>query len=371
MSRGTGRADKTKMGEDGMAVGGERFPVHLVGSIPLTDAAEVFRTTAEILGTTINRMPDGETGVRKNWVGFQYAMMARHPQFEFAGPPVDPDVMSNETAETVDGYNMPTKLRLRPGVEPDKIEFDSLGYAEAAVQSFAEFSALKRAGKIAKDTRMLVAFPTPMAPVAFFVHPDQLFSVLPAYARAMMSELREIAAEIPHAELAIQWDIALEFALWEGLFPPPPGDWKSAILDQLSQLGDAVPADVHVGYHLCYGDRGHKHFIEPKDTANIVEVANGLSARVKRSIEWIHLPIPRSRTDVAYFAPLRNLKLKLGTELYLGLLHQSDGVDGARKRIEAAKTVVDRFGIGAECGMGRRDPGTIVDFLRLHRQLAG
>ena len=33
-----------------------------------------------------------ETGARKNWVGFQYAVMARHPQFEFAGPPADPDV---------------------------------------------------------------------------------------------------------------------------------------------------------------------------------------------------------------------------------------------------------------------------------------
>jgi hypothetical protein len=354
-----------------MAAGKERFPVHLVGSIPLSDAAEVFRTTAEILGSKVSRMPDGETGARKNWVGFQYAVMARHPQFEFTGPPADPDVMSNETAETVDGYSMPTKLRPRAGVEADKIRFDLLGYSEAAVQSYAEFSALKRAGKIGKDTRMLVAFPTPMAPVAFFIEPDQLFNVLPAYAKTMMGELREITGTIPHAELAIQWDVALEFALWEGLFPPPPGDWKSMILDQLAQLGDAVPADVQLGYHLCYGDRGHKHFIEPKDTANLVEVANGISARVRRSIEWIHLPVPRSRTDAAYFAPLRDLRLKPSTELYLGLLHLSDGIDGARKRIEAAKTAVDRFGVGAECGMGRRDPRTIVDFLKLHQQAAG
>jgi hypothetical protein len=354
-----------------MAAGKEYFPVHLVGSIPLSDAAEVFRTTAEILGTKVARMPDGETGARKNWVGFQYAVMARHPQFEFAGPPADPDVMSNETAETVDGYNMPTKLRPRAGVGADKIKFNSLGYSEAAVQSYAEFSALKRAGKIGKETRMLVAFPTPMAPVAFFVEPDQLFNVLPAYAKTMIGELKHITEKIPHAELAIQWDVALEFALWEGLFPPPPGDWKSTILDQLSQLGDAVPAGVHLGYHLCYGDRGHKHFIEPKDTANLVEVANGISARVKRSIEWIHLPVPRNRTDAAYFAPLRHLKLKAGTELYLGLLHLSDGIEGARKRIEAAKTAVDHFGIGAECGMGRRDPRTIVDFLKLHQQAAG
>src|ERR1700739_3362003 len=159
------RSNKIKKERNVMAAGKEHFPVHLVGSIPLSDAAEVFRTTAEILGNKVARIPDGETGARKNWVGFQYAVMARHPQFEFAGPPADPDVMSNETAETGDGYNMPTKLRLRPRAGADKTKFDALGYSQAAVQSYAEFSALKRAGKIGKGTRMLVAFP--MAPVAF------------------------------------------------------------------------------------------------------------------------------------------------------------------------------------------------------------
>lgn len=345
-------------------------PVHLVGSIPLSSAAEVFGTAAEILGNAISRIPDGETGSRKNWVGFQYAVLARHPQFEFAGPPVDPDIMANETPETVDGYNMPTKLRPRAGIAPEAIVFDSLGYADAALASYRDFSALKRAGKLAKRARMMVAFPTPMAPVAFFVEPTHLFAVLPAYGKAMLGELVRIAATIPHEELAVQWDVAMEFALWEGLVPPPPGDWKAMVLDQLAGLGDAVPADVDLGYHLCYGDRGHKHFIEPKDTANLVEVANGISARAKRSIQWIHLPVPRDRSDAAYFAPLRNLKLKPGAELFLGLLHLSDGIEGARKRINAAKTVIDHFGIGAECGMGRRDPSTISEFLKLHRAAA-
>jgi hypothetical protein len=354
-----------------MAPTSNHHSVHLVGSIPLSSAAEVFRASAEILGDRVSRFPDGETGPRKNWVGFQYAVMARHPQLEFAGPPADPDVMANETPETVDGYNMPTKLRPRVGVAPEAITFGPLGYADAALKSYADFTALKRAGKIANNARMLVAFPTPMAPVAFFIEPEHLFSVLPAYAETMMGELSKIAASIPHQELAIQWDIAMEFALWEGLFPPPPGDWKAMILGQLAELGDAVPADVELGYHLCYGDRGHKHFVDPKDTANLVEVANGISSRVKRSIQWIHMPVPRNRTDGAYFAPLRNLKLKPGTELYLGLLHLSDGIDGARQRIKAAKTAIDDFGIGAECGMGRRDPKTIPEFLKLHRAVAG
>jgi hypothetical protein len=352
-----------------MTTSNEQFPVHLVGSVPLATAADVFMVTAEILGERIARIPDGETGARKNWIRFQYEMMARHPQIEFAERKPGPGAASNERADGAEGCNnRPPQLRTRAGVT---IEFGSLGYSEAALQSYTDFSALKRAGKIADNTRMMIAFPTPMAPIALYFAPDQVYPVLPAYTTALLGELNRVTAKIPHSELAIQWDVAFEFTLWEGLFPRPPGDWKAAILDQLSQLGAAVPADVQLGFHLCYGDLGHKHFIEPKDTSNLVDVANGIGARVTRSIEWIHMPVPRNRFDVAYFAPLRQLKLKPGTELYLGLLHMTDGIEGARKRISAAKTAVDHFGIGAECGMGRRDPKTIVDFLNLHRSVAG
>jgi hypothetical protein len=132
-----------------------------------------------------------------------------------------------------------------------------------------------------------------------------------------------------------------------------------------------VPAGVELGYHLCYGDRGHKHFKEPTDTANLVEVANGISTRVKRSIEWIHMPVPRNRSDDAYFAPLKTLKLKPGTELVLGLVHHTDGVDGTRRRMQAARKVVKEFGIATECGLGRRDPKTIPELLRIHAEAAG
>ena len=36
----------------------------------------------------------------------------------------------------------------------------------------------------------------------------------------------------------------------------------------------------------------------------LVEIANGISSRVSRPIAWMHLPVPRNRTDDAYFAPL-------------------------------------------------------------------
>ena len=345
--------------------------IHLVGSVPLSDAAAVFETAGAILGDHIPRLPDGETGPRKNWINFQYAMLARHPSFEFAGPPIDPDTVVSEGDGKGADYVMPTPLRPRAGVASSDIRFDSLGYLDSARASYATFAKLKSQGKIHRECRFMVALPTPLAPIALFVVPERMNDVVPAYARALMGEMLAICAAVPHGELAVQWDVAVEFGLWEGLFPPPPGDWQAMVLGQLAQLGDAVPADVELGYHLCYGDRGHKHFVEPKDTANLVEVANGISARVKRSIEWIHMPVPRDRSDDAYFAPLKNLKLKSGTELVLGLVHRTDGVDGTRRRMKAAEKFVKKFGIATECGMGRRDPKTVPALLKIHAEAAG
>jgi hypothetical protein len=82
------------------------------------------------------------------------------------------------------------------------------------------------------------------------------------------------------------------------------------------------------------------------------------------------MPVPRHRDDDSYFAPLRGLDRTRGSELYLGLLHFTDGAAGARGRIAAAKRTVQDFGIATECGLGRRASTTIPDLLRLHAEVA-
>lgn len=343
--------------------------VHLVGSVPLSSADAVFRTASAALGELLPRLPDGETGLRKNWINFQFGVLARHRAFEFTGPPVDPDELALESDGRGADYQF-TPLRLRPGASAGDLQFGSLGYAENALESYRLFAELKRAGAIHRGARFQVSLPTPLAPVAVFVVPEDLFAVFPAYARALGGELDRILAGIPHDELAIQWDIAVELGLWEGLFPPPPGDWKGMLLGQMAELGDRVPAGATLGYHLCYGDRGHKHFAEPKDTANLVEIANGIAAGLRRSLEWLHLPVPKERDDDAYYAPLARLALPPGARLFLGLVHRTDGMEGARRRIAAAERVVSGFGVATECGLGRRPPASIPDLLALHAEVA-
>jgi len=129
---------------------------------------------------------------------------------------------------------------------------------------------------------------------------------------------------------------------------------------------DAVPASVKLGLHFCYGSYGGRHWMEPKDTANCVEVYNRVAAVIARSLQWIHLPVPIERDDEAYFAPLAALKRVPDTALYLGLVHLRDGVEGARRRMAAAERYVTDFGIATECGFGRRPAETIPGLLQLH-----
>jgi methionine synthase II (cobalamin-independent) len=186
------------------------------------------------------------------------------------------------------------------------------------------------------------------------------------YEAAMLAELKRILDSIPHADLALQWDTAVEFGIYEGRFPSWFGDARSGIVERLLRLGARVPSDVELGYHLCYGDAKHRHFKEPDDAAKLVDIANALSTGVGRPLQWIHMPVPRSRDDDAYFAPLRELRIDDETELYLGLVHNTDGVEGTRRRIQTAQKVRERFGVATECGMGRRPPETIPELLRIH-----
>jgi hypothetical protein len=68
----------------------------------------------------------------------------------------------------------------------------------------------------------------------------------------------------------------------------------------------------------------------------------------RQHLTWL----PRDRKDVAYFAPLRGLVVEKKTELFLGLIHLTDGVDGTKRRITAANQTIVNYGVATECGFG-------------------
>jgi hypothetical protein len=107
----------------------------------------------------------------------------------------------------------------------------------------------------------------------------------------------------------------------------------------------------------------------PKDSGLMVEMVNAIVERVRRPIQFFHLPVIKSRTDDAYYAPLANLKLKPGTQLYLGLIHHNDA-DGDAARLAAARRYTRVDGVATECGMARGDPTRLSALLAAHAKAA-
>jgi len=333
----------------------------LVGSVPLQSASEVYELAVSRLGTHLKRIPDGETGERSKWINWQAAVFQRLPQFE-AVPP-DPDRYPPSF------YTSRPTFRLRTGASVAQAPLGDLGYLRAAVQSYDQFDRMQRAGRIPGTTRFQVALPTPYAVVAMMFQPDSHALVEPLYEAKLLQELAQIAAHVPNRNLAVQWDVAIEFMLLESMIPSPWPDPFTAVIDRLARLGIAVSRDVELGYHLCYGDAGHRHFKEPADTALMVKVWNAVVERLERPVEFLHLPVPRNRDDDAYYQPLSALVRPEETELYLGLVHDSDGREATIRRIRVAQRHLTQFGIATECGFGRRAPETVPSLLELHASL--
>jgi hypothetical protein len=334
-------------------------PVLLVGSVPLDAPADVFLKVSDSVGSLARRIPDGETGARLNWIVWQGDRFFAVPGLETQGE-----------------RHMPSERKARPqfgpkpGAAPEALAFGPLGYADSAISSYRTFKSLRDAGKLPAGTRFQVSLPTPFSVVYHFGVASARRTIWPHYERRMLAEVAEILAQIPHRDLAIQWDVCTEIVR----VMEDPQLSREYTMDELLQgvvrVAEAVAPDAELGIHICYGDLGHKHTLEPRDTGLSVTIANWLSGAIHRPINWIHMPVPRDRDDDAYFAPLRGLQLNPQTELYLGLVHYTDGVGGAERRLAAARKVVSSFGVATECGFGRRDPQTVEDLLALHREVA-
>lgn len=335
--------------------------VLLTGSLPFEDAASVMRTVSSILGSKAPRIPDGETGVRSKFITFQIPVLVAAAQFETAeyGP---------QSEWGPNGELPPRLITLKPGATGTP-EFGRLGYADAALESYRVFAQLKADGAIAPTTRFQVGLPTPIGVLGVYMEPEVQAVAEPPYEARMIAELDEICAAIPNDELTVQWDIPEEVAIWEGCSDSYFDDARMGVVERIARLMDRVPAAVEVGLHVCYGDISHQHFKEP-DTRVIVDLVNAIACGAGRRIDYVHMPVPRHWTDAHRFAPLADLALAPAAELYLGLVHVTDGVDGAQARIGAASRHAPAFGVAASCGLGRRPPETIDALLHLHARVA-
>ena len=324
--------------------------VHFVGSVGLDTPEEVFAAIGRHCGPYLKRVPDGEPGGRRLWISWQIPVLRGNPLLAPVGEGLVP-------------------LKLADGAVPEQVHFGELGYYREARPSYEDFLGAREAGYLPPNVRFQVSLPTPLAVVMPFCRQPDAQQILPAYERAMLREVERICSAIPHRDLAIQWDVCIEMIQWDGRVPTMPSfpGMERVFADNFRRLAAGVPAGVELGFHLCYGDLDGKHFVDPVDATKMVELANLITRSVSRPITWLHMPVPIGRSDDAFYRPLKSLVLGRDTELYLGLVHAEDGVDGARRRIEAARKYAPPFGIASECGISRgRDPNLAMKFIETY-----
>ncbi|KAK4889978.1 hypothetical protein LTR27_011308 [Elasticomyces elasticus] len=319
--------------------------VLFVGSSGLSSTEETIRTFCTALPDSLRRLPDGETGHRYYFVTWQHELLQK----------CCPALLKDRLR--------PAELS-SPSDEQIAAAFSALGsfatgYDRFALESYEVFRDLKRQGIIPPKVRFQVCIPTPLSLLSTAIDDKYTAAAEPLYEAALLRAVRAIQVAVPASELAIQWDAPMEFAMLEGI-DFGARSWVGSsllhcIVERLVRIGNAVNADVELGFHLCYGDREHKHFLEPTDMGHMVDVAEGVLKKSGRHVDWIHMPVPKNRSDDQYFMPLEQLaktSRKTKTELVLGLIHYDD-LSGTRKRIRAAGKYVPSFGVGTECGLGR------------------
>jgi methionine synthase II (cobalamin-independent) len=261
-------------------------------------------------------------------------------------------------------------LDVEAGIE---IPIDSLGYRDAAIASYAEFKRLRDAGVVPSGIRFQVSVPTPYAVVVAWSAGESQHRLWQPYRNALFGELAAIQAAIPASELAIQWDVAVEVGVLEGVFTPidelrPFGRIVAELAACLAQV--APPAQR--GLHLCYGDYKHRHFKAPTDLGLLVRLANAVAAVTP--FDFVHMPVDRDNgRDPGYFKVLPDLRAG-GAELALGVIDYEGDAARIDELVVAASTAGVPFSVATECGMARLgergEAVTLEDLLRQHARVA-
>jgi hypothetical protein len=336
----------------------------LVGSIPAESTGEALRAGAANFADLVFALPDGETGPRSSWVGYERERLVRpNPAIETISETTSPTGVPRHMYET-------PVFRVRPGVT--EVRWDSWPRVDDAIASYQVFRELRTAGVIPGGLRFQVGLPFPVS--ALNGLRADFAADYPVAARGyedlVAREIARLVTAIPPADLAIQWDIAYETLDIEGVLSwSADGAWErfTAAVDRLPRL---VPGEVLVGYHLCYGTFPEWPMYEARDMGVLVRMANYAAARSGRQTDWVHMAGPRylRSEDERFFRPLAGLETG-DARVYLGIVLPLDGEAGLRRRQECAAKYLADFGIALYCGFRVQPGSTPEQAIREHRDV--
>jgi hypothetical protein len=334
----------------------------LVGSLPADSTQTAFRSGAEFFGDLVFALPDGETGPRGAWVGYERERLARpNPQVVVVEETASPTGIPRHAYET-------PVFSVQPGVEA--LHWDTWPRIDDAIASYAVFRDLRDQGVIPADMRFQIGLPFPASAMnafkADFAHDYPVAAR--GYEELVERELVRLTEAIPPRDLAIQWDCAYETQDIEGVLAwTSDGAWER-FAGPVSRLTRLIPQEILVGYHLCYGTFPEWPMYEARDYGVLVRMANEAVAESGRPVDWLHMAGPRylRSEDERFFAPLTDLDVG-DTRVFLGIVLPLDGIPGLRRRATTAAKYLDDFGVAMYCGFGRQPGQDGEQTMRDHR----
>ncbi len=336
---------------------------HLVGGLAAPTATDAMRTTSDILGRHLTRLTDGETGARSQWIWWQIDKLTAIPGIRMGAPHVNPETGNPD-------YSVFPGLDVDDGIV---IPARALGYLDEAVASYATFVELRSRGSIAEGVRFQVSIPTPFAVVVAWANGPSQTNLWQPFKDALFAEVRAIQAAIPADDLAIQWDVAVEVGVLEGVFTPTD-ELRSfeRIVDELVAALEVIRPPTQRGLHLCYGDYKHRHFTPPTDLRLLVRLTNAVTDRT--TLDFVHMPVDREHgTSPAYFEALRDLRVG-DAELALGVIDYENDTERIDQLVAAADSAGRPYAVATECGMARLgergEAVSLTDLLEQHARVA-
>ncbi len=337
----------------------------LVGSLPTDSTDAALRNGAELFGDLVFALPDGETGARAAWVGFERERLVRpHPDVETVQATESPTGIPRHAYET-------PVFRIRPGVS--ELHWDTWPRIDDAIDSYRRFRELRDQGVIPAGVRFQVGLPFPASALNGFK--ADFAGDYPVANRGfeelVARELERLTTEIAPSDLAIQWDVCYEVLDIEGVLAwTADGAWER-FTEPVRRLTRLIADEVLVGYHFCYGTFPEWPMYEARDMSLIVRMANFAVANSARPVDWLHLAGPRylRSEDESFFSPLAELEPG-DARVFLGIVLPVDGIPGLRRRHRTASRYLPDFGVAMYCGFGRQPGADGMETMREHRRAA-
>ena len=326
-----------------------RRSAHLVGSTPFDSADEAMDLALARLGGRLRTLPDGETGERRNWIIHIVEALRRNPDLEVKREGKWGD------------YDDTLTFAVRPGhsLRAETLDFGHVAAFEASYPRFVERrTALGPAGE---GLRFQVGIPGDFDLTLFTLGPLAAFRRRAPFTDATVTEIRRIF-EKAGDDVVFQLEIPAEL-IFVARAPGPLQPLAARLLARIvTGLPKRSPRGARFGIHLCLGDMNHRALGRMHDVRPLVLLANAIARAwpKDRPLDFVHAPFAAAveppPLDDAFYAPLRSLRLPVGTRFVAGFVHEGRSLEEQRRLLGVIDALVGRrVDVATSCGLGRRD----------------